>query len=73
MDPRRTIQVSKAAEWFWLAMIILSAGASAWYMYTGGWEQEREMLLIPAIATMWYLFRRGFRKRMERTLDESGG
>tara|TARA_B110000285_G_scaffold233539_1_gene307640 strand:+ start:9855 stop:10082 length:228 start_codon:yes stop_codon:yes gene_type:complete len=69
MDINRAIQVSKAAEKFWILIVVASVGVSIWYLVEYGWDQQKQTLVLPGIAIAWYSFRRYFRKKLERDLD----
>ncbi len=69
MDINRAIQVSKAAEKFWILIVAATIGVTIWYIVQYGWEHQKQTLVLPAIAIAWYAFRRFFRKKLERDLE----
>ena len=56
MDINRAIQVSKAAEKFWILIVAATIGVTIWYIVQYGWEQQKQTLVLPAIAIAWYAF-----------------
>ncbi len=68
MEINRAIQVSKAAEKFWILIVAASIGVTVWLLIEYGWEQQKQTLVLPGIAIAWYSFRRYFRKKLERDL-----
>ena len=66
MDQETLIRINKAAEKFWLAVIIACTVATTWYIVQDGWEERKQLVVLPLIALAWYGFRRYFRKKMER-------
>lgn len=68
MEINRAIQVSKAAEKFWILIVAASIGVTVWLLVEYGWEQQKQTLVLPGIAIAWYSFRRYFRKKLERDL-----
>ena len=69
MDINRAIQVSKAAEKFWILIVAASIGVTIWYLVEYGWEQQKQTIILPGIAIAWYSLRRYFRKKLERDLS----
>lgn len=69
MEINRAIQVSKAAEKFWILVVAASIGVTIWLLIEYGWEQQKQTLVLPGIAIAWYSFRRYFRKKLERDLS----
>lgn len=67
MEIKRAIQVSKAAEKFWILIIVAAIVVTVWQISEYGWEQQKQTLVLPAIAILWYFFRRYFRKKLERS------
>ncbi|PCJ80705.1 MAG: hypothetical protein COA49_07700 [Bacteroidetes bacterium] len=68
MEPKRVIQVTRAAEMFWLVASIVATGGTAFLMYTEGIESNKFLPLIPILSWLWYFVRRAFRKRLERDI-----
>ena len=68
MEPKRVLQVTRAAETFWFAASIIATIVAAVLIYSEGWEQNQFLPLIPALAWLWYFVRRGFRKRLEQDM-----
>jgi len=68
MEINRAIQVSKAAEKFWILIVAASIGVTVWLLIEYGWEQQKQTLVLPGIAIAWYSFRRYFRQKLERDL-----
>lgn len=71
MDPRRTLKVHKAAEKFWLGIVIATTVITAYWWYTDGFEERKFAPVMPVLALLWFLLRRGVRKRIERQIEES--
>lgn len=71
MEPKRVLQVTRAAEKFWLASSIIVTGVSLWIIYSEGWENNEMLPLVPALAWLWYFVRRGFRKRLQKDMDSN--
>tara|TARA_Y100000385_G_C12986603_1_gene590919 strand:- start:484 stop:696 length:213 start_codon:yes stop_codon:yes gene_type:complete len=67
MEMKRAIQVSKAAEKFWILIIVASILATVWQISEYGWEQQKQIIVLPVIAILWYGLRRFVRKKMERS------
>ena len=71
MEPKRVLQVTRAAEKFWLASSTIVTGVSLWIIYSEGWENNEMLPLVPALAWLWYFVRRGFRKRLQKDMDSN--
>ena len=71
MEPKRVLQVTRAAEKFWLASSIITSIVTVVIIYSEGWERNKMLPLVPALAWLWYLVRRGFRKRLEQDMDSN--
>ena len=71
MEPKRVLQVTRAAEKFWLASSTIVTGVSLWIIYSEGWENNKMLPLVPALAWLWYFVRRGFRKRLQKDMDSN--
>ncbi len=71
MEPKRVLQVTRAAEKFWLASSIIVTGVSLWIIFNEGWENNQMLPLVPALAWLWYFVRRGFRKRLQKDMDSN--
>ena len=70
MDKERILNVTRAAEKFWLVATILISIVAGYIIYTEGYEENKFLPLIPALAGLWYAIRRTFRKRLERDLGK---
>lgn len=73
MDPKKSLKVHKAAEKFWLGIVIASALLTVFFMLRDGVEENLKMVVLPAIAFLWFLFRRSFRKRLEKQVEQEEG
>ena len=71
MEPKRVLQVTRAAEKFWLVSSIIVTGVSLWIILSEGWENNQMLPLVPALAWLWYFVRRGFRKRLQKDMDSN--
>ena len=71
MESKRVLQVTRAAEKFWLASSTIVTGVSLWIIYSEGWENNKMLPLVPALAWLWYFVRRGFRKRLQKDMDSN--
>lgn len=71
MEPKRVLQVTRAAEKFWLASSTIVTGVSLWIIFNEGWENNQMLPLVPALAWLWYFVRRGFRKRLQKDMDSN--
>jgi hypothetical protein len=71
MEPKRVLQVTRAAEKFWLASSIIVTSVSLWIIYSEGWEKNKMLPLVPALAWLWYFVRRGFRKRLQNDMNSN--
>ena len=65
MDPQQIIRINKTAERFWLLVIACCIGATTYFIWKDGWEQQKQTLVLPALAIAWYGFRLFFRKKLE--------
>ena len=70
MDKERILNVTRAAEKFWLVVTLLISIIASYIIYTEGYEKNKFLPLIPTLAGIWYVIRRTFRKRLERDLDK---
>tara|TARA_B100001564_G_C20287982_1_gene511190 strand:- start:198 stop:410 length:213 start_codon:yes stop_codon:yes gene_type:complete len=70
MDQERILNVSKAAEKFWLVATVFATIVTFLIMYEDGVERNKFLPLIPLLAGLWYIIRRIFRKRLERDLGK---
>lgn len=71
MEPKRVLQVTRAAEKFWLASSIIATIVTVVIIYSEGWEQNKMLPLVPALAWLWYIVRSGFRKRLQRDMNSN--
>lgn len=69
MEPKRVLQVTRAAEMFWLVASIFATVGTVVLMYTEGIESNKFLPLIPVLSWLWYYVRRTFRKRLESAED----
>lgn len=72
MDPQRTIKIHKAAEWFWLGIVVVSTLITLYWWMTGELADRKFAIVLPFIALLWYLFRRFMRKRLEKQFGQEG-
>tara|TARA_B100000963_G_scaffold349472_1_gene358583 strand:+ start:379 stop:588 length:210 start_codon:yes stop_codon:yes gene_type:complete len=63
------LKVHKAAEKFWLGIVVMAVALSIYFLWCDGME-SKQYLVLPAVAFSWYLFRRSFRKRLEKQINE---
>lgn len=71
MEPKRVLQVTRAAEKFWLAASIIATIVVIVLIYSEGWDQNQFLPVIPALAWLWYFVRRGFRKRLQQDMTSN--
>jgi hypothetical protein len=71
MEPKRILQVTRAAEKFWLASSIIVTIVSLWIIYSEGWGENKMLPLVPVLAWLWYFVRRGFRKRLQNDMNSN--
>jgi len=70
MKSDNILKVTRAAEWFWLAMTIAFTLGTVWIIFNEGFEENKFLPAIPVLSGLWYAIRRIFRKRLERDLGK---
>jgi len=68
MHKERILNVTRAAEMFWLVATIIISLFVGFVIYREGYEENKFLPLIPLLSVVWYVIRRTFRKRLERDL-----
>ena len=66
MNEEQLHRINRMAERFWIGIIVCCVAATGYFLWKGGWAQQKQSLVLPALAAAWYGFRRFFRQRLER-------